>query len=333
MLQRRRRSEGRMTRKTKKAKHVTTDRVPDALASDQDTSRHSGQALEPPLFTSAARPAPSAPRTRIAPETSRRYVTPVRRRDSIQLEPIGPTAASTSDDEDLFSIPTRVSINVPISLLQDAGREPPPRRRRYWLWTAGSVIALVATVGVVRATGSESLPVTAADASPTISMEAVNAPRADIAPAAPVIGDGPCRLSVLSTPVGATVSLDGIEQGESPLTLAASCGEHRIDVAHASHASRTVLAALASEFPQTLDVTLPSRIDAVLVVSKPAGATVYLGGKPVGITPRRLDVLANSPLTLELRKRGFRTVATKIQTTMPSTQVVVRLTPTVVARR
>ncbi len=271
-----------------------------------------------------------------AKSVARRYVTPVRRDSMPMFEP----ANIAAEDEDLFSIPTRVAIDIPAASLHRDDEEQRTSRHRYWWGTGAGALALLVTVGALRATGAQSAPAASnVEATTTISMPAVQTssePQLGAeqpAPVPTVIGDGPCRLAVSSTPTGATISVDGIEQGKAPFTVATTCGEHRVDVSHATHESRTVWAVLDRDHPKAVDVILPSRIDSVTIVSKPAGATVYVGGKAVGTTPRRLSVLANSPLNVELRKPGFRTVATQIQTTTAATQVVVRLARATIARR
>src|SRR5439155_590340 len=63
---------------------------------------------------------------------------------------------------------------------------------------------------------------------------------ADEEPGGPaVVGDGPCRIAVVTTPAGSTIQLDGKTLGPSPLTLASTCEKHRVDIAHPRYETTT----------------------------------------------------------------------------------------------
>jgi len=49
----------------------------------------------------------------------------------------------------------------------------------------------------------------------------------------PVVGKGPCRMMVVTTPAGSTVQLDGQAVGPSPITIDGPCQRRQLGVAHA----------------------------------------------------------------------------------------------------
>lgn len=287
------------------------DGVPQLLDSEQ-TSRGRTEPNLLPVKRPTLVMTPSKPPPPPSPSLSRKYVCPVPRLPTPVPE------MQTAADDDLFSLPTRVTTTVPRTLLRDAGSS---YRKRSWLWGGATALALLASVGVVRATGTD--PV-AGQGVATRPPEPVVVRRDT---AWPIVGTGDCRLSVLAVPAGSTVALDGVPQGLSPLTLATTCGQHRVDVSHPTHATLSVLGALLESQPETIDVNLARRIDAVSVVSRPVGAMIYIDGHPIGRTPKRLDVLGHVPLTLEIRKRGYQPVVEHVYTTTPRTKLAVQLTP------
>ena len=62
---------------------------------------------------------------------------------------------------------------------------------------------------------------------------------------APVIGDGPCKLDVDTTPAGSMVPLDDKVIAPSPLTIATTCEKHKLDISHARYQTVTKLVSLA----------------------------------------------------------------------------------------
>src|SRR5262249_58713178 len=44
----------------------------------------------------------------------------------------------------------------------------------------------------------------------------------------PVVGSGPCRFTVATTPAGAVVRLDDQPMGPSPITIEGSCDKHKV---------------------------------------------------------------------------------------------------------
>jgi hypothetical protein len=67
---------------------------------------------------------------------------------------------------------------------------------------------------------------------------------------------GPARLTVRSTPVGAYVSLDGKEIGQTPLEREVPGGQHTLRLRHRGHIAAERTVTLVPEIAETVDVTL-----------------------------------------------------------------------------
>jgi len=122
------------------------------------------------------------------------------------------------------------------------------------------------------------------------------------------------------------VAFDGTLQGSAPLAIDASCGQHRIEISHPGYDTMTTWATLAAGRPERIDVPLARPIHSVLVSTWPSGATIYIDGSPAGITPRRLNVLGHVPVTLEIKKPGYRPVTEHLFSTTPRDWLGIRLT-------
>lgn len=95
-------------------------------------------------------------------------------------------------------------------------------------------------------------------------------------------------VRVTSQPEGATLTLDGRELGQSPLDAAVpvSPGEHVLTAALAGHevarADVTIVAGRTEEVVLRLPRIRPARLSLDV---RPAGATVFIDGEPVGTSP------------------------------------------------
>ena len=124
-------------------------------------------------------------------------------------------------------------------------------------------------------------------------------PRAAVSPALPEVSPRTGWLLVRTDPPGATVTLDGVGRGQTPLSLRdVSFGTHRLEVSHAGFG--TVQREVTVNEQETIvpvGVRLtPARRPAVAagdaaqmgslsVQSRPPGAQVTVGGTLVGVTP------------------------------------------------
>ncbi|NMB79007.1 MAG: PEGA domain-containing protein [Methanomicrobiales archaeon] len=135
-------------------------------------------------------------------------------------------------------------------------------------------------------------------------------------------------LTVISTPPGASVYLDGTYLGSAPLTVPAAAGSHTVRVSQAGYSDQTVtvsvvkdqnlplyitlvatmipepttvgptamktLTATATPSPAPVITTAPAPAEpgSLALVSRPAGANVYVDGKFAGTAPLRVSSVA-----------------------------------------
>jgi hypothetical protein len=149
------------------------------------------------------------------------------------------------------------------------------------------------------------------------------------------------RLLVRSNPSGATVSVDGVQKGVTPLALRdLEFGTRNLTIAHSGYATETRRVVINSERPsRSLDVRLAARAaaakpagavpprpstpatlgrpavttGALLVDSRPGGAAVTINGKPSGTTPLTVEDLAPGDYRITITLAGYRNFAATVR--------------------
>jgi len=119
-------------------------------------------------------------------------------------------------------------------------------------------------------------------------------------------------LELASTPQGATVTVDGIYRGTTPLRLPLVPGEtHRLQLALAGY--KPVEKAVEVGPEQTLEMTLklPAALGTVFVSARPTDAELLIDGKSVGRATQRLRLSARQH-TFEFRKEGYASQKLKV---------------------
>lgn len=135
------------------------------------------------------------------------------------------------------------------------------------------------------------------------------------------------RLLVRSSPAGARVILDSKDVGATPLTLRSlSIGRHALRVTQDGYLPEDRSVILTAAQPaQSLIVDLVPRTGApaagrsaattgteaqfaapLIIESLPAGAQVFMDGRPVGTTPLTLDAIPTGSHALRLELDGYR---------------------------
>ena len=141
----------------------------------------------------------------------------------------------------------------------------------------------------------------------------------------PMIGDGPCKLTIATTPAGSTISLDGKALAPSPLTIATTCDKHQVQIEHVRYETTTRTVTLDEAKPGTLDVSLNRPTHAVSMTSLPPGATIFIDGRRAGTTPTVVNVIGFQKLKLEFKKTGYLPQNTTLYSKVPQDKVSVRL--------
>jgi hypothetical protein len=125
------------------------------------------------------------------------------------------------------------------------------------------------------------------------------------------------RLLVHSTPSGASVDVDGVTKGVTPLALRdMELGSRTITVAERGYIAETRRVLLTRARPsRSLDVRLAAAAatGTMSVESRPSGAAVTINGKPSGKTPMTLDALAPGDYRVTLSLAGYQTFVTTVR--------------------
>jgi len=118
----------------------------------------------------------------------------------------------------------------------------------------------------------------------------------------------PLHLAVRSSPAGAEVLVNGQASGvttDGELTLPAP-RDGELQLTFRKSGYQEISLPLRAPFRPTVSVTLTPEPVRVLVVSRPPGASVSLGGKALaGVTPLEVEVASAQEQTLEVRLDGY----------------------------
>lgn len=145
--------------------------------------------------------------------------------------------------------------------------------------------------------------------------------RATAAP--PVPRSSPGRLNIRSTPAGAAVRVDGRLRGRTPLVIRdLPLRVVRVTLQRDGYQPDDRRVALSAARPAaTVESTLtpvkaaaPAETTGTLVVeSRPVGATVYVDGQAIGVTPLSVSDLAPGTRRIRLQLAGFNPWVTTAQ--------------------
>ena len=179
----------------------------------------------------------------------------------------------------------------------------------------------------------------------TVGKPAERSPGSPGSPASPATPARPGRLLVRSTPSGASVSVDGVAKGETPLALRdLDVGTRSVTIARRGYIPETRRILITKARPaRTLEVRLASASAAepvspkpsggsgprpstpaslgkpavttgtLAVESRPAGAAVTINGKPSGSTPLTINDLAPGDYQIVMTMPGYRNFTTTVR--------------------
>lgn len=120
-------------------------------------------------------------------------------------------------------------------------------------------------------------------------------------------------LEVLSEPSGAEVRIGDERRGVTPLKLELGAGSHHVTLRHAGYADWVSDVQIEANRPQTLGPVRLGLPDARLVVnSRPAGASLSVGGAYRGRTPVEIVVRPETPLPIVLARDGYESATSSV---------------------
>jgi hypothetical protein len=138
------------------------------------------------------------------------------------------------------------------------------------------------------------------------------------------------RLSIVTTPAGAEVTVDSVPKGLCPVTVdSLTPGLHVLIVKATGYFGKKISVEIPGDSTLSLNVALvlPSHL---VVVSEPAGAAAFLDDKELGLTPCDNPRLKPGEHTVKIDKTGFVSAEKRITLTEGKTDslsVVLRQVP------
>lgn len=115
------------------------------------------------------------------------------------------------------------------------------------------------------------------------------------------------RVTLTSQPAGATVIVDGMDRGTTPLTLFdIAPGRHQVKFRLAGYIERVrYIDTAESPFVEKNEVMVEEK-GLLLLKSEPAGANIFIDGMSAGITPKLItNLAAKDTYSVKLRKAGY----------------------------
>lgn len=147
---------------------------------------------------------------------------------------------------------------------------------------------------------------------------------------APAPTPAPARhgtLTVITSPSGAVVKIDGREKGKSPITITdVNPGERKIEISRQGHASASRTVVVKPGEPSMLEVKLEARTPKIHV-DAPIDATVYIDGTRAGTGPVTKDV-TEGEFKITVEKEGHATFTQSVKVASGETaNVLAKLSP------
>jgi hypothetical protein len=113
------------------------------------------------------------------------------------------------------------------------------------------------------------------------------------------------RVVVETSPPGASILVNGLDMGRSPLTLEIPVGRAEVEVLMPNHVSETKSVSVTSGSMNTVKLELKPKVASLIVDVSPATGTVYLDNALLGETGETLEVMPGE-YELEVRADGYR---------------------------
>jgi len=111
-------------------------------------------------------------------------------------------------------------------------------------------------------------------------------------------------LHVTTTPPGATINVDGKDQGQTPATLKLKEGQHAVVVSLDGYKAETRHPDITVGQRTNMTAVLTATAGFMMISSNPPGADIVVDGKPTGsVTPSKIKV-PQGQHTFAVRKQG-----------------------------
>ncbi len=131
----------------------------------------------------------------------------------------------------------------------------------------------------------------------------------DMAPAVYRLEPALARISISSVPAGATVTVDGVYKGLTPLSISLHSGsEHGLRLTLPGHLPATRKLKLEPEEERDLGVKLEPQYGTIFITGNPADATLYIDGKKQQLSTGRFR-LTTKAHTVEMKAKGYGSVS------------------------
>ena len=132
-------------------------------------------------------------------------------------------------------------------------------------------------------------------------------------------------ISILSSPLSASVYFDGVYKGTTPYTITSvSAGSHTIELIKTGYVDITKTVNVANGdttyVSETLTPISPST-GSISIISNPSGASVYLDRIYKGTTPLKVENIAIGSYTLGLVKEGYSGKTKSVTITKDRTEI------------
>jgi len=187
-------------------------------------------------------------------------------------------------------------------------------KHRTLLYVIAAGLAVAVAVTVIMLTGGKhtTSPRAGQGSGSGSALVAIAVPvdAAVVAPPLPAVDAGApapqlCSVDVTSNPTGAEIAIDKTVLGTTPATIKLPCDvESKLTIRKAKYGSVQRSFTATAEATK-LAVKIAAPVFSLKVTSLPAGATITVGGKMVGITPTTIKVPAFSPTMITLTKDGY----------------------------
>src|SRR5262249_18064931 len=141
----------------------------------------------------------------------------------------------------------------------------------------------------------------------------------------PVVGSGPCRMSITVTPAGSNVKVDGQSVGVSPMALDGPCTARRLEISHPRYAPTTRVVTPVLDKPESVDVTLVRPTHPPTIVPTPPGATISIEGRRAGTSPTVVQILGFNGVKVTIEKPGYKTIVQRVYSKVPQDRINVRM--------